>query len=404
MAADLAKLRTAFVGRVSKEIVNQLLDDLLDDGVMNSGEKEAIIEENKSTADKARKLIDIVRKKGDKASNRLILHFQKRDHSLYEDLCQACGLTVRPAAQDTPKQQKSMEPQEPPEQHDGAATLIKISENFWIANKDDINIYPVNGKSAKNRLALLITNITFRNERHNRHGAEKDEENMENLLSALEYEVVKYTNLTAKEMDDALVHFSKHPKLSETDSVFVVIMSHGKRGAVLGVNFKPSYSHDEEPDELPLDNIYRHLNAENCPALINKPKVIIIQACRGAEKGLVIVSDNVETDDFAEEGVEEDGVRFVHKEKDFIPLLSCTPDTVSYRETTRGSFLIQFVVEIFRKHAHEFDIEELFRRVMRQFEENKAIPNRLKQMPTKDRCTLTRRFYLFPGLKDILFS
>lgn len=53
-------------------------------------------------------------------------------------------------------------------------------------------------KSIGNRVALLITNIKFTNEKFNRRGAEKDEENMEKLLTVLGYEVVKHTNLTGK--------------------------------------------------------------------------------------------------------------------------------------------------------------------------------------------------------------
>ncbi|XP_044060067.1 uncharacterized protein LOC122879680 isoform X2 [Siniperca chuatsi] len=71
------------------------------------------------------------------------------------------------------------------------------------------------------------------------------------------------------------------PKLKETDSVLVVIMSHGKLGAVLGVNCKNETSGDETPDEFPVNNIYKHLGSEKCSALLNKPKIIIIQACRG---------------------------------------------------------------------------------------------------------------------------
>lgn len=52
--------------------------------------------------------------------------------------------------------------------------------------------------SSSNRVALLISNIEFTNEKFNRNGADKDEMNMEKLLSDLGYEVVKYTNLTAK--------------------------------------------------------------------------------------------------------------------------------------------------------------------------------------------------------------
>lgn len=78
-------------------------------------------------------------------------------------------------------------------------------------------------------------------------------------------------------MDNALKEFSKHPKLKETDSVFVVIMSHGKLGALIGVN-----DHEGQPDEFLIDDIYKHLGSEKCPALMDKPKVIIIQACRGS--------------------------------------------------------------------------------------------------------------------------
>ena len=52
--------------------------------------------------------------------------------------------------------------------------------------------------SIKNRVALLITNIKFTNEKMNRNGAEKDEENTEKMLKTLGYEVVKHTNLTGK--------------------------------------------------------------------------------------------------------------------------------------------------------------------------------------------------------------
>uniref|UniRef100_A0A8C6SNH6 Caspase family p20 domain-containing protein n=1 Tax=Neogobius melanostomus TaxID=47308 RepID=A0A8C6SNH6_9GOBI len=216
--------------------------------------------------------------------------------------------------------------------------------------------YPVTSNSIKNRVALLITNITFADKKYNRRGAEKDEENMEKLLSTLGYEVVKHTNLTAKVF------------LKETDSVFVVISSHGQYGAVHGVNHKP-----DEPDVLKVDDIYDNLNAKSCPALVDKPKIIIIQACRGSNSELFSTSV---------QEIEEDVLRFTHKEKDFIALLSSTPH--SYRHILRGSFLIQFTKTYSCSTGHE----TIWR--------GKELPDR-RQMPTKDRCTLTRLFFLFPG-------
>ncbi|KAJ3582944.1 hypothetical protein NHX12_000078, partial [Muraenolepis orangiensis] len=110
---------------------------------------------------------------------------------------------------------------------------------------------------------------------------------MENLLTSLGYTVVKYRDLNGVQMDEAIEKFSQDARLPEADSVFVVIMSNGQRGAVLGVR----HSSDGEADTLPVDNIFKHLNSERCPGLLNKPKVIIIQACRGALDGSVIVPD-----------------------------------------------------------------------------------------------------------------
>lgn len=89
-------MRTKFVEKVSKELINQLLDDILEDGVLNDGEKDSILEENKSTADKARRLIDIVKKKGNVASRKMIAHLQSRDATLYAELGLSCGQPAQP--------------------------------------------------------------------------------------------------------------------------------------------------------------------------------------------------------------------------------------------------------------------------------------------------------------------
>ncbi|KAM8904720.1 caspase a [Spinachia spinachia] len=381
-AGKLSNARRKFVEKAEKELIKQLLDDLLDDSVLNDGQKDSILEGNSTTADRARNLIDVVKKKGDKASEKMIAHLQRRD----ENLCTELGLSsARPVqlAEDPKMEQR------------WSTTLIPITEDV-CSNLSKRDTYPADRNAIKNRVALLITNIKFTDEKKNRNGAEKDEQNMENLMMELKYEVVKHRNLTAQAIDDALKEFAKHPKLKETDSVLVVLMSHGERGRVLGVDWKA-----ERPDEFPIDNIYKHLGPENCPALLNKPKIIIIQACRGGKEGAVLVRDGagpplVSADDVVEEDIEHDNLYVVNKEKDFSSLLSSTPDAVSYRHTVHGSFLIQYVVEVFYTFAHKDHIEELFRKVMQRFEDF-TIQNK-RQMATKDRCTLTKHFYFFPGL------
>lgn len=88
----LVRVRSKFVEKTSNPLLDQLLDNILEDGILNDGERESIVEENKNRADKARCLIDTVRKKGDLASNKFIRHLQKRDPMLFAEL----GLTVWP--------------------------------------------------------------------------------------------------------------------------------------------------------------------------------------------------------------------------------------------------------------------------------------------------------------------
>lgn len=85
--------------KVSKALLKQLLDDLLDDGLLNDGETDSVLEDNSNKADMARALIDIVKRKGDKASRKLIAHLESRDPTLHSELGLSCGQPAQPAGE-----------------------------------------------------------------------------------------------------------------------------------------------------------------------------------------------------------------------------------------------------------------------------------------------------------------
>uniref|UniRef100_A0A4W5RKW4 CARD domain-containing protein n=1 Tax=Hucho hucho TaxID=62062 RepID=A0A4W5RKW4_9TELE len=72
-AQQLHGVRTKFIEKASKVILDQLMDDLLEDKVLNDGEIEGIKEKYKQRADKARQLIDSVRRKGNIASEMFLI-------------------------------------------------------------------------------------------------------------------------------------------------------------------------------------------------------------------------------------------------------------------------------------------------------------------------------------------
>lgn len=75
---------------VSTSVIKQLLDDILQDGIINDMEMESIIEKNDRPS-KARELIDSVKKKGDRASRKLTAYLQRRDPKLSAVLGLSCA-------------------------------------------------------------------------------------------------------------------------------------------------------------------------------------------------------------------------------------------------------------------------------------------------------------------------
>ncbi|TWW77153.1 Caspase-1-A [Takifugu flavidus] len=363
MEGQLNSIRPMFVEKVSTQMINQLLDDIFMDGIVSETEKEAITEESNIRSDKARRLIDS---------------------------CWVCPVVI-------------LLHQSPRWKVKGHLQVPHQSMCSGREKQSDKSVYPGTREAINNRVALVITNITFMNQRLNREGAKKDEENMETLLKGLGYEVVKYRNLTGQAIEDAVIDFSKRPKLKDTDSVVVVIMSHGRLGVVAGVS---TQSETFEDDHFSLDKIYRHLAqrtvrrcSTNPRSSSSRPAEEVMTLSAHDESGEIIFNDqhppeNPPVSDDA--NIQEDAIRIEHKEKDFIWLLSCTPDTVSYRALAKGSFLVQVLVDVFKASAERDDLEELFRKVQHRFEDF-PIGNR-RQMPTRDRCTLTKRFYFYPGL------
>uniref|UniRef100_A0A8C5BNA2 Caspase-1 n=1 Tax=Gadus morhua TaxID=8049 RepID=A0A8C5BNA2_GADMO len=388
----LGGIRSGFVGKVGLPALKGLLDDLWQREVLSTDDKDTVLEDQTIRSDRARCLIDMVMAKGERASLAMIDCMLERDRELYLTL----GLILPPSPTDRVGELSCALSNHPRT----ALSTSCVFDPTYTTPLDSIGtpaaIYAVMAPANRTRMALLITNVHF-DKVKDRDGAEKDEEDMSKLLISLGYNVEQQRDLSGVEMDEAVKRFSKDPRLAATDSVFVVIMSHGVKGAILGVHHC-----DGVPDQFPIDNIYKHLDSARCPKLFNKPKVIIIQACRGVDDGSAIVlqvdaalpphlADEVDAD------IEEDAIHRVHKEKDMVSFLSSTADTVSFRHSQQGSYFIQHLVEIFNLHAHEDHIEKLFKRVLKRFEDEPPSADR-RQMAVKERCTLIRDFYLFPGL------
>ncbi|XP_019658449.2 caspase-13 isoform X3 [Ailuropoda melanoleuca] len=446
--------RKLFVSSVNTGTLNGLLDELLEKRVLNQEEMERVRYENATVMDKARALIDSVLRKGSQACQIFICYICDEDAFLAEKMGLSSGTPFRsqlnsdsPAAtlpspdvlkleegekkkfydakpEDKPwvflnsVRQKRQEAGQaliqtfintdkystsvkafedimpgPPEPEESTDTLKLCPHEEFVKlyTEKAGEIYPIKERQDRIRLALIICNIEF-DHLPPRNGAELDITGMKNLLEGLGYSVDVKQKLTAKDMESALRAFAARPEHESSDSTFLVLMSHGILSGICGTTFSP-----ENPDVLPYDTIFQIFNNRNCFKLRDKPKVIIIQACRGENLGELWVSDSpaASTDSFSHQPLllESDVVYKVHVEKDFVAFCSSTPHNVSWRHVTKGSLFIAQLITCFQKYSWCCHLVEVFQKVQQAFEK----PNVKAQMPTIERMSMTKPFYLFPG-------
>ncbi|KAM4797010.1 caspase-1-A-like [Rhinophrynus dorsalis] len=398
MADQLFKMRKGLIKGCNIALIKDLCDDLLDEDILSPGEVEMICAEN-TCDNKCRKLVDFVRKKGVKSSSFLLQKVQERDPTLAKDLGITEPMNLSVPVQEQPNDNHNIS--EPTQEQNenthkisavGGITLCTEKELNDIKKKEGSMLYDINPSDKRKRLALIICNKKFKYHRE-REGAQVDQYEMSKLLEGLGYDVQSKSNMKAEEMKKTMEEFAAREEHADSDSTFIVLMSHGVRNGICGVESqgikKPNGQIEKMTDLLQIDDIFNTFNNVNCSKLRGKPKIIIIQACRGNENSAVLVSDSVpETPDSL---LEDDSLNKILKETDFACFCSTTPDTVSWRHPQSGSLFIQSLIKKMREHAHCDHLEEIFIKVKNDFKDG------TKQMPTSDRVTLTKKFYLFPG-------
>ncbi|KAM4707434.1 caspase-6 [Discoglossus pictus] len=261
---------------------------------------------------------------------------------------------------------------------------------------DPAEKYKMNNK--RRGLALIFNHEWFfwKLTLSERRGTNADRDNLKRRLTDLGFEVESYDNLKTDEVQEKIRQASERDH-SDADCFLCVFLSHGED--------KHIYTYDAKIEIQELTHLFK---GDQCPSLVGKPKIFIIQACRGDKHDEPVLARDaidsaVDTPDTNQVEVDAASVYTLPSGADFIMCYSVAEGYYSHRETMFGSWYIQDLCDTIKTYGNTLEFTELL-----------TLVNRMVSMRSVGNCTdrnaigkkqvpcfasmLTKKLYLKPKI------
>ncbi|XP_056346764.1 caspase-6 isoform X2 [Oenanthe melanoleuca] len=244
--------------------------------------------------------------------------------------------------------------------------------------------------------------LIFNHERFNwrlmlkdRRGTTEDSNNLKRSLTDLGFEVRIFDDLNAEDVQKKIDEASVDDH-SNADCFVCVFLSHGVDDHI--------YAFD---DKIKIQTITDMFRGDKCQSLVGKPKIFIIQACRGdRHDDAVIAHDTTDSSESPVNKTEVDaaGVYTLPAGADFIMCYSVAQGYYSHRDTIFGSWYIQDLCETLRKHGSSLEFTELLTLVNRKVSHRKVHVYNNTNIEEKKQSPcfasmLTKKLYFHPKSK-----
>lgn len=213
-------------------------------------------------------------------------------------------------------------------------------------------------------ICLIINNSKFyhsggMDKAHpDRGGAHVDQHNLEQTFKYLQYKVEVLENLSAQKMNATMLEVAGRDH-SQYDSFLCCILTHGEKEVVHGADSEPVNLND-------LTGVMKM-----CPTLRGKPKLFLIQACRGEAEGEAI---KLQDEDIQQDTGGGPYSNTIPKEADFFFGFATPTGNAAYRSRRYGSWFISEVCQVFVNNAYKLNLNAMM----------KKVNNRVSKAYTKD--------------------
>ncbi|KAM6940328.1 caspase-6-like [Xenentodon cancila] len=205
-------------------------------------------------------------------------------------------------------------------------------------------------------LALIFNQERFfwRLGLNHRSGTNADRYNLEKRLRELNFKVQSYDNLNQVDVINKIYEAAEDDH-SDADCFLLVFLSHGENDHV--------YAYD---GKISIQNITSMFKGDKCKSLAGKPKIFVIQACRGDKHDEAVYACDAVDSETNEVVVDASAVHTLPAGADFIMCYSVAEGYYSHRETINGSWYIQDLCEMLQNHGNSLEFTELLTLVNRK--------------------------------------
>ena len=238
----------------------------------------------------------------------------------------------------------------------------------------------------KEGYVLVINNEKFKDQF--RYGSSADVKSLKSFfIDEVGWRFKLVENKTATEMEK-IVKDASEKDFSSYSAFFLVILSHGNENGILGT----------DKEEVNVEGLLRNFTCEKCPTLAGKPKIFILQACRGSNDD---IGCSIQRDALVEK---YSSMIRIPDFSDFLVCFPCAPGYTSLRNVSTGTYFIQILVHIFKLFYAKEHIVDMMLRVNYMVSITDNSSNALKEMPCQEMC-LRRKCYFhkyFDNLKKRL--
>lgn len=296
--------------------------------------------------------------------------------------------------------------------HNGSGSdsiIVKYTENWHVTKATEWHNDPTEDyiMTAKNRgICLIINNVKF--DSHflsQRKGSDLDAFRFKTVFQQLGFEVDSRRNLSAEKMQAAFKQ-TAHMCGRKHNALVVILLSHGTETGIYGA----------DGIEVDLNDIFGTFDNRRCVAMKGKPKVFIIQACRGRQTDYGVRETQAffsqpDSQNYAQpsqlsqfSSQQTKRATWIEVDHKCVPtrtdMLLCFASQTGYTSTRNeeeGSWLGASLAVHLENEAHNRHIEDIFKMVNRDISRRKSQEG-FKQVLEWTSIGFDKHLYFNPGL------